>query len=91
MVCARDIVLVYMLGQAQGSEPASIAYRYRKWKIGGATVIARCEINAYMQNKQGENQFLLVKALNESDSKSGPDWRRTLVSQACCGAGYSAW
>lgn len=66
-----------------GHVPASVGYRYRKWDLGdGINLVARCQLSAYTTVK-GEKQFLMLKALNEFDSKmSGNiDWRQKLEQQ----------
>nr|CAI5860250.1 unnamed protein product [Callosobruchus analis] len=65
-------------------EVASVAYRYRKWDLGGGIVlVARCEHDAVVQSPNGELQFLTIKALNEWDSKlaNGVEWRQKLDTQ----------
>jgi len=66
----------------EGEELASIAYRYRKWKLGNDLVlVARCELDGVMKHKDLD-VFLTIKALNEYDPKiSGVDWRQKLDSQ----------
>ena len=49
---------------------ASLARRYRKWNIAeDVDLVVRCEVDGVMEYK-GERQLLLIKALNEFDSKS---------------------
>ncbi|CAH1115902.1 unnamed protein product [Phaedon cochleariae] len=73
------------ISEEEEGEVASVAYRYRKWDLGGGIVlVARCEHDAVVQSpNNGELQFLTVKALNEWDSKvaSGVEWRQKLDSQ----------
>jgi len=69
--------------QAEGKEHlASTAYRYRKWNIAeDVDLVVRCEVDGVMDYK-GERQLLLIKALNEFDSKSsGVSWRQKLETQ----------
>lgn len=69
--------------QAEGKEHlASTAYRYRKWNIAeDVDLVVRCEVDGVMEYK-GERQLLLIKALNELDSKSsGVSWRQKLETQ----------
>lgn len=63
-------------------EVASVAYRYRKWKLDeNTTLVARCELHAALEYK-GSNLFCTVKALNEFDPKiTGIDWRQKLENQ----------
>ncbi|KAK5884536.1 hypothetical protein CesoFtcFv8_018347 [Champsocephalus esox] len=66
------------------SEVASVAYRYRHWKLGeDIDLIVRCEHDGVMTGANGEVSFLNVKTLNEWDSRScnGVDWRQKLDSQ----------
>lgn len=50
---------------------ASVAYRYRKWDLGGGVVlVARCEHDAVTTgSSSSENQYISIKALNEWDSR----------------------
>ena len=72
--------------------PASKAYKYRRFDLSTSEedprfLVVRTEYDAVQRNAiSGENQFLVVKALNEFDSKaqgsSGAlDWRTKLVTQ----------
>uniref|UniRef100_A0A3B4DIC1 Eukaryotic translation initiation factor 3 subunit D n=1 Tax=Pygocentrus nattereri TaxID=42514 RepID=A0A3B4DIC1_PYGNA len=66
------------------SEVASVAYRYRRWKLGeDIDLIVRCEHDGVMTGANGELSFINVKALNEWDSRycNGVDWRQKLDSQ----------
>jgi translation initiation factor 3 subunit D len=71
----------------RGAEPASVAFRYRKWRLpGGITLVARCSLNGFVEKRgaqEGEKAFVLAKALNEFDSKlqGSVDWRQKLESQ----------
>ncbi|KAJ1527670.1 hypothetical protein ONE63_007630 [Megalurothrips usitatus] len=65
-------------------EVASVAYRYRKWDLGGGVMlVCRCEHDSVMTGPNGETQFITIKALNEWDSKlsGGVEWRQKLDSQ----------
>ncbi|XWS12636.1 hypothetical protein CRYUN_Cryun37aG0107000 [Craigia yunnanensis] len=66
----------------EGDEVASVAYRYRRWKLDNDTyLVARCEVQSVVEvNKQ--KSFLTLNALNEFDPKySGVDWRQKLETQ----------
>ncbi|KAJ6333524.1 hypothetical protein OIU77_009403 [Salix suchowensis] len=66
----------------EGEEVASVAYRYRRWKLDDDTcLVARCEVQSVVEvNKQ--RSFLTLNALNEFDPKySGVDWRQKLETQ----------
>eukprot|EP00850_Spirogloea_muscicola_P016839 SM000140S00588 [mRNA] locus=s140:76311:80526:- [translate_table: standard] len=67
---------------AEGEDVASIAYRYRKWKLDeDITLVARCELHSVVEVKNAE-VFVTVNALNEFDSKiTGVDWRQKLENQ----------
>mmetsp|Transcript_12129 Transcript_12129/g.12200 ORF Transcript_12129/g.12200 Transcript_12129/m.12200 type:complete len:585 (+) Transcript_12129:62-1816(+) len=69
-------------GVEKDVEPASIAYRYRKFKLGDVTIIARCELHGWAI-KRGEEQFMTVHALNEWDSRysGGVEWRQKIDQQ----------
>ncbi|XP_028145552.1 eukaryotic translation initiation factor 3 subunit D [Diabrotica virgifera virgifera] len=72
------------ISEEEEGEIASVAYRYRKWDLGGGiTLVARCEHDAVVQSPNGELQFLTIKALNEWDSKlaNGVEWRQKLDTQ----------
>ncbi|KAK9268647.1 hypothetical protein L1049_000404 [Liquidambar formosana] len=66
----------------EGEEVASVAYRYRRWKLDDEMyLVARCEVQSVVEvNKQ--RSFLTLNALNEFDPKySGVDWRQKLETQ----------
>lgn len=67
----------------EGEKVASVAYRYRKWKVAeGIDLLARCKLDAVTGHKDGGVQHMTVNAFNEFDSKvSGVDWRQKLDSQ----------
>eukprot|EP01111_Echinosteliopsis_oligospora_P010466 TRINITY_DN325_c0_g1_i1.p1 TRINITY_DN325_c0_g1~~TRINITY_DN325_c0_g1_i1.p1 ORF type:complete len:571 (-),score=207.84 TRINITY_DN325_c0_g1_i1:60-1772(-) len=67
-------------GGKEGVTVAPVGYRYRRWNIGDHTLVARTEVDAVLPSKDAEHphSFLLVKALNEFDPKSGVDWRKKL-------------
>lgn len=69
--------------QTSGEESASVAYLYRRWKIGNDIVlVARCEVDGVRETEKGAEEFLTIKALNEYDPKaSGVDWRQKLDTQ----------
>uniref|UniRef100_A0A8C2X1X2 Eukaryotic translation initiation factor 3 subunit D n=1 Tax=Cyclopterus lumpus TaxID=8103 RepID=A0A8C2X1X2_CYCLU len=51
-------------------EVASVAYRYRHWKLGDdIDLIVRCEHDGVMTGANGEVSFINVKTLNEWDSR----------------------
>nr|GMC81580.1 eukaryotic translation initiation factor 3 subunit D-like [Ipomoea batatas] len=67
---------------AQGEEVASVAYRYRRWKLDDDVhLVARCEVHSVVE-VNNQRSFLTLNALNEFDSKySGIDWRQKLETQ----------
>ncbi|KAJ4964190.1 hypothetical protein NE237_024129 [Protea cynaroides] len=67
---------------AEGEEVASVAYRYRRWKLDDEMyLVARCELQGATDVK-GQQAFLTLNALNEFDPKySGVDWRQKLETQ----------
>lgn len=72
------------ISEEEEGEIASVAYRYRKWDLGGGIIlVSRCEHDAVVQSPNGELQFLTIKALNEWDSKvaNGVEWRQKLDTQ----------
>jgi translation initiation factor 3 subunit D len=64
----------------EGDEVASVGYRYRKWNLGSHVLVARTEVDAVLEDK-GQDVYVLVKALNEYDPKSGIDWRKKIDTQ----------
>ncbi|OIV91735.1 hypothetical protein TanjilG_26588 [Lupinus angustifolius] len=67
---------------SEGEEVASVAYRYRRWKLDNEMyLVARCEVQSVLDvNKQ--RSCLTLNALNEFDPKySGVDWRQKLETQ----------
>lgn len=67
---------------SENEEAASVAYRYRRWKLDDDMyLVARCEIHAVSDTK-GQRSYLTLNALNEFDPKySGVDWRQKLETQ----------
>ncbi|KAK1326437.1 Eukaryotic translation initiation factor 3 subunit D [Acorus calamus] len=67
---------------SEGEEVASVAYRYRRWKLDDDLyLVSRCEVHAVLDNK-GQRSFLTLNALNEFDPKyTGVDWRQKLETQ----------
>ncbi|KAL3519771.1 hypothetical protein ACH5RR_017920 [Cinchona calisaya] len=66
----------------EGEEVASVAYRYRRWKLDNEMyLIARCEVQSVVE-VNNKRSFLTLNALNEFDPKySGVDWRQKLETQ----------
>ncbi|KAJ7551005.1 hypothetical protein O6H91_07G129400 [Diphasiastrum complanatum] len=67
---------------SEGEEVASVAYRYRRWKLDDDIfLVCRCEVHSVLDAK-GQTSFLTLNALNEFDPKlSGVDWRQKLETQ----------
>mmetsp|Transcript_6330 Transcript_6330/g.8097 ORF Transcript_6330/g.8097 Transcript_6330/m.8097 type:complete len:506 (+) Transcript_6330:297-1814(+) len=65
-----------------GPQPAAVAYRYRKFKLGDRTLISRTELHGIAE-KRGEKLYMTAYALNEWDSRlaGGIDWRQKIDSQ----------
>ncbi|KAG9509454.1 Eukaryotic translation initiation factor 3 subunit D, partial [Fragariocoptes setiger] len=66
------------------TEVSSVAYRYRKWKLGDdVTLVVRCEHDAAIIGPDNKPQFMNIKAFNEWDSRttSNIDWRQKLDVQ----------
>ncbi len=61
---------------------AGTAFRYRKWHLSDTLdIVVRCEVDGVTSIK-GQDQLLLIKTLNEYDSRvSGLDWRQKLDTQ----------
>ncbi|KAL4333575.1 hypothetical protein GQ457_07G029070 [Hibiscus cannabinus] len=66
----------------EGDEVASVAYRYRRWKLDNDMyLVARCEVQSVVEINS-KNSFVTLNALNEFDPKySGVDWRQKLETQ----------
>ncbi|KAE8689431.1 Eukaryotic translation initiation factor 3 subunit D [Hibiscus syriacus] len=66
----------------EGDEVASVAYRYRRWKLDNDMyLVARCEVQSVVE-VNNQKSFLTLNALNEFDPKySGVDWRQKLETQ----------
>uniref|UniRef100_A0A5B6YIZ6 Eukaryotic translation initiation factor 3 subunit D n=1 Tax=Davidia involucrata TaxID=16924 RepID=A0A5B6YIZ6_DAVIN len=66
----------------EGEEVASVAYRYRRWKLDNDMyLVARCEVQSVVE-VNNQRSFLTQNALNEFDPKySGVDWRQKLETQ----------
>ncbi|KAL7102873.1 hypothetical protein ACP275_08G145800 [Erythranthe tilingii] len=67
---------------SEGEEVASVAYRYRRWKLDNEMyLVSRCEVQSVI-DMNNQRSFLTQNALNEFDSKySGVDWRQKLETQ----------
>uniref|UniRef100_A0A7N0REG1 Eukaryotic translation initiation factor 3 subunit D n=1 Tax=Kalanchoe fedtschenkoi TaxID=63787 RepID=A0A7N0REG1_KALFE len=67
---------------SEGEEAASVAYRYRRWKLDNDMyLVARCEVQSVIE-LNNQRSFLTLNALNEFDPKySGVDWRKKLETQ----------
>ncbi|KAI9075446.1 hypothetical protein K1719_042571 [Acacia pycnantha] len=66
----------------EGEEVASVAYRYRRWKLDNDMyLVARCEVQSVV-DMNNQRSFLTLNALNEFDPKySGVEWRQKLETQ----------
>ncbi|KZV53254.1 eukaryotic translation initiation factor 3 subunit D-like [Dorcoceras hygrometricum] len=66
----------------EGEEVASVAYRYRRWKLDDDMyLVSRCEVHSVVDTNN-QRSFLTLNALNEFDPKySGVDWRQKLETQ----------
>mmetsp|Transcript_21070 Transcript_21070/g.21767 ORF Transcript_21070/g.21767 Transcript_21070/m.21767 type:complete len:580 (+) Transcript_21070:69-1808(+) len=64
------------------TEPASVAYRYRRFKLGNISLVLRCELHGWT-SKRGEDLFVTSYALNEWDSRysGGVEWRQVFDQQ----------
>jgi hypothetical protein len=52
-------------------DPASCAYRYRRWNLGRHVLVARTELSGFTLKKNTDEKLMLViKAINEFDSKA---------------------
>ena len=61
-----------------GMEPASVAYRYRKFNLGGdAQLVCRTELHGLVK----KTQYMTVFALNEFPTPGVPAWRERLDTQ----------
>ncbi len=66
----------------QNMEPASVAYRYRKFPMGSFNICVRTELHG-MYTRRGTENLLNVFALNEWDSRysGGINWRQRIDAQ----------
>lgn len=72
-----------------GVQPASVAYRYRKFTMGNIKLVARCEVHAWQLKKGSvagapDSELTMnIHALNEWDSKlsGGVVWRQKIDQQ----------
>ena len=62
---------------------ASLAYRYRRFKVGGRYLVVRSELDGVLEDKEktGKNSYVTVKTLNEYDPKKDMNWRQKLDNQ----------
>ena len=79
--------------EVESDPPASKAYKYRRFDLSldqdeePLHLIVRSEFDAVVKNNiNGEDQYLVIKALNEFDNKAqgsggALDWRTKLASQ----------
>ncbi|TDH71680.1 hypothetical protein CCR75_004416 [Bremia lactucae] len=68
---------------SDGGKPASCAYRYRKFDLGGGlNLVARCEVQS-VAVKKGTQHYVSTFALNEYDPKfpGSIEWRKKIDSQ----------
>ncbi|GBG31930.1 Eukaryotic translation initiation factor 3 subunit D [Hondaea fermentalgiana] len=72
--------------EEEGTEPASFAYKYRKWKLSDdLSLVARTELHGYMRKnlpgKKG-NHYLTLFAINEANPKisGAAPWRSKIDS-----------
>jgi translation initiation factor 3 subunit D len=66
-----------------GSEPASVAYRYRRWNLGKDTsVVVRTTVHA-VHHKSAGPSYVALYTLNEGDPKvfGAAEWRKTIDTQ----------
>lgn len=60
--------------------PASVCYRYRRWKLDAdTTFVARCHLNGY-QHKKKTNQLMTIFSLNEYNPRV-TGWRKKIDAQ----------
>mmetsp|Transcript_25657 Transcript_25657/g.37772 ORF Transcript_25657/g.37772 Transcript_25657/m.37772 type:complete len:569 (+) Transcript_25657:66-1772(+) len=74
----------YDQDDAEGMEPASVAYRYRRFTLGDMQLVCRTETHGLVRKKGGEEQIMTAFALNEWDSKAasgGINWRDKIDTQ----------
>ena len=73
----------YSDDESEGTQPASVAYRYRRWQLSEDIMfLARTELHTWTR-RRGEDQLMTAFALNEWDSKQsgGVEWRQKLDMQ----------
>lgn len=64
------------------TQPAAVAYRYRKFMLGNIRLITRCELHGWMRRRE-DDLLMTCYALNEWDSKfgDGVNWRQKIDQQ----------
>mmetsp|Transcript_9007 Transcript_9007/g.11623 ORF Transcript_9007/g.11623 Transcript_9007/m.11623 type:complete len:547 (+) Transcript_9007:177-1817(+) len=70
-------------GAVDGMEPASVAYRYRRFTLGDIKLVCRCELHGLVSKRKNEELTMTAFALNEWDSRlgGGINWREKIDTQ----------
>lgn len=63
--------------EQEGSEPATVAYRYRRFQLGPYRLVARTELQGYLL-RGGKEEYLTSYALNEWETQR---WRQKIDVQ----------
>mmetsp|Transcript_10830 Transcript_10830/g.16322 ORF Transcript_10830/g.16322 Transcript_10830/m.16322 type:complete len:588 (-) Transcript_10830:105-1868(-) len=71
----------FVENEEENSTNANIAYRYRRFKVGGRNLIVRSELDGVQTGPEGKTSYLTIKTLNEFDPKKDIDWRQKLDNQ----------
>jgi translation initiation factor 3 subunit D len=68
--------------EGEKPNPASTAYRYRKWVVDDEiTLVARTELHGLRRQRDQTDALMTTYALNEYTHASGSDWRHKLDLQ----------
>lgn len=77
------LTIIWSGSPASGVFEEFSACRYRKWSIAeDIDLVVRCELDGVMKYK-GQDQLLLIKALNEYDAKSSGNIVMHIMDDKC--------
>lgn len=62
----------------EGSHPAAVAYRYRRFPLGNHNIVVRTELHGLVKTKADESLYMTAYALNEWEKD---EWRRKIDQQ----------
>eukprot|EP00771_Trimastix_marina_P003859 gnl/Trimastix_PCT/572.p1 GENE.gnl/Trimastix_PCT/572~~gnl/Trimastix_PCT/572.p1 ORF type:complete len:541 (+),score=155.47 gnl/Trimastix_PCT/572:41-1624(+) len=66
----------------EDAEITRTAYRYRRFRLSESLqLVVRCEVDSYIKQRDGKEQLLTVRSLNEYDPRVTQNWRQNLRTQ----------